>query len=784
MALKEGEIFEKRYRIIKKLSETLLCTTYHAEDISLCKELTLKVMNPIQGALPDNVKRFKKEAHILSIITHPNVCRVYDYNKSKSGHFLTMEYLEGEKLSAIIQNKRPLPLTAVMDIMRQLLGALQNIHSMNFVHADLKPDNIIVTKYDDINPIIKLTEFGNSVDLNEHHSKKSPSRSEHHNGTPAYFSPEQAADSKAIDQRSDLYTCGIILYEMLTGKSPFKSPTNSETIGKQINEMAPHLPPLSATYPQFTDADKLDDIIQKLLAKKPKSRYQSAEEVLKALKQVKITSVGTAVENTDDQKNSEPNPDNFPADKTDKSEDSIDTPKHEKNKSILKQTMRIASPMAPDSVVLSPDLQEQMAALKHALELSSNPIPSLAKDAPAPVPQKLEIPEPKPDHPANPFEDEEIKTSVEAIVPSIVALGNSGISDSIINNIQPDAIEVEINDDNQTPEDDGMAALFSQPDQSKDQPAASEQPAREPNPEPATPSRNITEPITVNPLHSPTIKLNQPDLPEFTSDTPEKPNNAVGSKLYIWMIAAIGIFAIILVIAILSSPNETQDNVKSIAENTQNSTVSEDSVDQIEQTPELVALNAEIDQKAKEAEIYEKLEEYEEAAKAYSELLRLYVKWQSFQKSPDIEKAMSIRSKLKALQQKAEEQKQIQAFSSISFTVNGSSAQNLTFSLCDSQSGQCARKGTPMPLPGEKLQVRKSNYIVSISGNNVEDFSQEIYVQKDIETFSFNLTPKKETSASNPKPTSSVNNSTKTTTPRTTTRTTSKQTTTPRRKPI
>jgi protein kinase-like protein/PEGA domain-containing protein len=215
------------------------------------------------------VGRFQTEARAAGLLTHPNIVVVYDAGEEGGLFYITMEFVEGRSLQSVIDTKQPLPVSRVLKLMEQVCSALDFAHQHNVVHRDIKPANLMLTPDD----TVKITDFGTAKIL-----QFGTAQTSHVMGTPSYMSPEQVK-GKAIDGRSDIFSLGVILYELMTGEKPFPGQNITTVIYKIINEEP--IPPRSI---DSTIHPGLSAVISKALAKDPATRYQSCHELLAALK--------------------------------------------------------------------------------------------------------------------------------------------------------------------------------------------------------------------------------------------------------------------------------------------------------------------------------------------------------------------------------------------------------------------------------------------------------------------------------------------------------------------
>src|SRR3989442_11956542 len=257
-------LFDGRYRIIRKLGSGGMADVYLAEDQELGRRVAIKILNERHAGDEQFVERFRREAKNAASLSHPNIVSIYDRGEAEGTYYIAMEYLEGRTLKELILTRGPAPIGVAIDYTRQILGALSFAHRNGIVHRDIKPHNVVVGP----DGRLKVTDFGiarsGASQMTEAGSII---------GTAQYLSPEQARGAP-VDQRSDLYSIGIVLYEMLTGSVPFTGDTPLEIAMKHLS--ATPEPP-SEKRPEVPH--ELDSIVLRALAKIPDDRYQSAEEM-------------------------------------------------------------------------------------------------------------------------------------------------------------------------------------------------------------------------------------------------------------------------------------------------------------------------------------------------------------------------------------------------------------------------------------------------------------------------------------------------------------------------
>lgn len=279
-----GQVVSDRYEVKQHLGDGSMGIVFLAEHMHMKKKVALKVMRPEFLSNPEAVERFQREAQATGHIEHPNVCSASDFGQlDDERFFLVMEYLEGKTLSEVIaEDERLVPERAVK-ITRQIAAGLQRAHELDVIHRDLKPDNIILIEREGNPDFVKITDFG--VARVEVVNEQKLTRAGTTMGTPIYMSPEQAV-AKRADERSDLYTLGIMLFEMLTGSVPFYSKSLAVILSMHTKETPPRM---SDVAPDALVPLDLEMIVEKLLAKKPEDRYQSAAELIEALDRVDLT---------------------------------------------------------------------------------------------------------------------------------------------------------------------------------------------------------------------------------------------------------------------------------------------------------------------------------------------------------------------------------------------------------------------------------------------------------------------------------------------------------------
>ena len=264
-------LFDGRYRIMRKLGAGGMADVYLAEDQELGRRVAIKILNDRHANDDQFIERFRREAKNAAALNHPNIVSIYDRGNAEDTYYIAMEFLDGRSLKELIVGRGAAPINVAIEYARQILSALRFAHRHGIVHRDIKPHNVLV----DGEGRVKVTDFGiaraGTSQMTETGSIV---------GTAQYLSPEQARGGE-VDPRSDLYSLGVVLHELLTGKTPFDGETPVEIAMKHLS--TPPKPP-SKLRPDIPP--ELDKVVLRALAKSPDDRYQSADEMEADLERV------------------------------------------------------------------------------------------------------------------------------------------------------------------------------------------------------------------------------------------------------------------------------------------------------------------------------------------------------------------------------------------------------------------------------------------------------------------------------------------------------------------
>lgn len=269
-----GKVFSKRYEVKKRIGAGGMSIVYLAEDILLNRSVAVKILRDQYADDDRNIRFFQNEARSIAALSHPNIVKIFDIGKEDQYYFIVMEYLEGETLKEVIQEKAPMNPVEAINLTRSILKALEHSHKKGIIHRDIKPHNIMLDK----GHKVKVTDFG----IARNTGASTVTYSGQMVGSVYYISPEQAKGDRTTFA-TDIYSTGAMLYQMLTGKVPF---TGSNPVSIALAHVEKQAEPMSNIHKKVPDC--LEEIVEKAMMKNPKDRYSSAMEMARALTQAKM----------------------------------------------------------------------------------------------------------------------------------------------------------------------------------------------------------------------------------------------------------------------------------------------------------------------------------------------------------------------------------------------------------------------------------------------------------------------------------------------------------------
>lgn len=273
-----GQILSGRYELIEVLGVGGMGTVYKARQTSMNRFVAVKVLSPQFSQNPQMIRRFEKEARVVSKLSHPNTVSVFDYGQSDQALYLVMELLEGQTLKQFLKLKGPLQPKVAVHVITQIVRSLHQAHRVGIIHRDIKPANIFVLNLNGDNQFAKVLDFG-VAKLIQTSAEETVTQAGGIIGTPKYMAPEQA-QSMEIDERCDLYSVGVLLFEMLAGTAPYDG---DNPLGILMEHAQGQIPPLPKPFEAKTSYGQLDHIVWRCLQKHPDDRYNNADELLNAI---------------------------------------------------------------------------------------------------------------------------------------------------------------------------------------------------------------------------------------------------------------------------------------------------------------------------------------------------------------------------------------------------------------------------------------------------------------------------------------------------------------------
>lgn len=277
-----GRVLAGRYELLEKKGDGGMAVVYKAKDTYLNRFVAIKILKPEYIRDSKFVDNFRKESQAAAKLSHPNIVSVFDVGKEGNIFYIVMELLDGDSLGDVIEREAPISEKRVIEITRQIASGLSAAHRKNIIHRDIKPHNILMTE--DGTP--KITDFGIAKAVNNGTMVQSSSIVM---GSVHYLSPEQARGG-SVDARSDIYSLGIVMYEMLTGSVPFDGDNAVSVAVMHVNNDVP-----APSETNLYVSSQMDAIVQKATRRSPEERFSSADELIRALNGERIGSAGTSV---------------------------------------------------------------------------------------------------------------------------------------------------------------------------------------------------------------------------------------------------------------------------------------------------------------------------------------------------------------------------------------------------------------------------------------------------------------------------------------------------------
>ncbi|MGG1685340.1 Stk1 family PASTA domain-containing Ser/Thr kinase [Pseudalkalibacillus sp. NRS-1564] len=264
-----GKHINGRYKLLEVIGDGGMAIVYRALDLILDRTVAVKLLRPEFSQDDDFIKRFRREAESATSLAHPNIVSIYDVGEEEDFYYIVMEYVPGTTLKQKIRNRGALPIEEAIDIMKQMTSAIEHAHENHIIHRDIKPHNILINDYGEA----KVTDFGIAMAV----TSATITHTNSVLGSVHYFSPEQARGAVA-NERSDIYSLGVVLYEMVTGVLPFSGDSPVSVALKHLQDRFPKPSLINTSLPK-----NVEHIIMKAMAKDPVQRYQNAEELYEAL---------------------------------------------------------------------------------------------------------------------------------------------------------------------------------------------------------------------------------------------------------------------------------------------------------------------------------------------------------------------------------------------------------------------------------------------------------------------------------------------------------------------
>jgi serine/threonine-protein kinase len=278
-ASRVGTVVAQRYKLLAQLGAGGIGTVYLAEDVVLRVRVAVKLLRPEYSEEPEVLARFEREASAMAALAHEHIVQAMNFGRTREGDIcLVMEYVEGETLRDALNRLKPFPLWGGVEVARQLGSALARAHGLGIVHRDLKPENVMVAWAGEGRPHVKVLDFGMARVLGGTFGSNSPlTRKGAVFGTPEYMPPEQAM-GQPVDARADQYALGVICFEMLAGRRPFRADSPIDMLQAQIHQPPPWLHEAVPGVPQEVAA-----VVRRMMAKRPDERFPDVAQASSAL---------------------------------------------------------------------------------------------------------------------------------------------------------------------------------------------------------------------------------------------------------------------------------------------------------------------------------------------------------------------------------------------------------------------------------------------------------------------------------------------------------------------
>ncbi len=286
LAARVGEVIDRRYKLLRIIGHGGMGAVFEAEHIVIKRQHAIKLLHPALGERPDIAQRFEREAIATGRLRHPSCVEVSDFGRLPDGAlYLVMELLRGESLGDALEREGAFPVTRAVHVMRQILLGLEHAHSLDIVHRDIKPDNVLLVERGGQRDQVKLVDFGIAKLLGESQQEQAQlTQIGFTVGTPRYMAPEQAVGGE-VDGRTDLYSATVVLFQMIAGETPFT--------GEPVQMITGHVtkpPPRLADLARQPVSPELEAVVQRGLAKERGQRFASAREYLTALEACPVSS--------------------------------------------------------------------------------------------------------------------------------------------------------------------------------------------------------------------------------------------------------------------------------------------------------------------------------------------------------------------------------------------------------------------------------------------------------------------------------------------------------------